>query len=347
MKVIILSVAIFIVTLIVYGYYGSTQQLYFVNDELAKCTQNTQKERQTMIERAKEYEKRYEKQKTEANTVLEAKQKEWKDIVDGLTTKKYDGDWVLLGSKNRSTYIHIDGNNVTLIEGSELEQVSPQAPVSKETKGKLYGDSIVFETKAGYQLTGNLRLSPSKQLILEMNMIGVDSSSSRSVRTFNKLNQASPCNKLVLYDDQKGALNLSDIVVYDIWGGTVPLTSKNVSMDDPWDTYPISNIVDKNENTFMHNANNVRKITVTFDRSDVSIVVIRNRKDCCQTRANGLMLKLFSDNSEVYSSYPVKDWSGSAVYENGGTNLNNPYGYNYIIFRTSNPEPIISNQFVY
>ena len=156
----------------------------------------------------------------------------------------------------------------------------------------------------------------------------------------------------------------------------VPLTSKNVSMVDPSDTYPVSNIVDKNDDTFMHNkgANSSRKMTVTFDKSSlVSIVVIRNRKDCCQTRSNGLMLKLFSTsnrgpdpslksdltkvtseqisgqtiyNYETYSSYPVKDWSGSDVYENGGTNLNNPYAYNYIIFRIPDREPIISNKFV-
>jgi hypothetical protein len=419
MKVIILSVTIFIVTLIAYSYYKSTilcnenrdnetakckheienkmQALGMYSDAMSKMKddsdavlQATKKQADAVLQATKKQaDAVLQDTQKHSDAVLEAKQKEWKDIVDGLTTKKYDGDWVLLGSKNRSTYIHIDGNNVELIEGSELEPVSQAVvgaptmaprivPVPKETKGKLYGDSIVFETKDGYQLTGNLRLNPSKQLILEMNMIGVDSSSSRSVRIFNKLNHGSTCNKLVLYDDQKGALNLADIVVYDIMGGTVPLTSQNVSMDDPWDSYPISNIVDNNENTFMHNnpnANNVRKITVTFDRSYVSIVVIRNRKDCCQTRANGLILKLFSSsnirpdtslggfdstkmtseqisgetiyNYEVYSSYPVKDWSGSAVYENGGTNLNNPYGYNYIIFRTSNPEPIISNQFVY
>lgn len=52
----------------------------------------------------------------------------------------------------------------------------------------------------------------------------------------------------------------------------------------------------------MHNANVDRNITVTFDKDVyVSMVAIRNRKDCCQTRANGLMLKLFAGNLEKYS----------------------------------------------
>lgn len=354
MKVIILSVTIFIVTLIAYSYYKSTvlcnQNLV---SETEKCKKEIENRNQGLDKISKFHTEQLRTQAKNANEFLETKQKEWKDIVDGLT-KKYDGDWVLVGSKNRSTYIHIDGNNVTLIEGSELEPVSravgapTMAPtVSNETKGKLYGDSIVFETKAGYQLTGDVYLTPSKQIILTMNMIGVDSST-KSTRTFNKVNYAIGCNKIVLSDDQKGSLHLSEIFVYNEMGEMIPLTSKNVSMANPWDDYPISNIVDKNENTFMHNANVERQMTLTFDKDVyVSIVVIRNRKDCCQTRANGLMLKLFADNLEKYKSYQVKDWSGSDVYENGGINLNNPYGYNYIIFRMPNPEPIISNKFMY
>jgi hypothetical protein len=156
------------------------------------------------------------------------------------------------------------------------------------------------------------------------------------------------CNKIVLYDDQKGSLNLSQIYVYDEAGNIIPLTSKNVSMVDPWDVFPISNIVDNNEDTFMHNkpeANASRKITVEFYyHAFVSSVVIINRKDCCQTRANGLILKTFLNDRETYTSNPVKDFSGSAVYENGGTNPNNPNAYRYIIFMMSNREPMISNK---
>lgn len=378
MKVIILSVTIFISFVIAYVYYKKSTTC---DADLIKQTNKFEQDKQDVVQSLEKmntfHKERYDKlmsQMTTEAVSFQAKQKESNDIIEGLTTKKYDGDWVLLGSKNRDTYIHIDGNNVSLIQGSELEAVSQAAAVSTETKGKLYGDSIIFETTSGSQLIGNVYLNPSKQLILEMNMTSANSSS-RSVRIFNKLNHAVTCDKLVLYDDQKGSLNLAEIFVYDIMGGMVPLTSKNVSMVNPWDAYPISNIVDKNEDTFMHNANVDRKITLTFDKEvNVSIVVIRNRKDCCQTRANGLMLKLFSTsnrgpdtslrgfdstkvtseqisgqtiyNYEKYSSYPVKDWSGSDVYENGGTNLNNPYAYNYIIFSIPNREPIISNKFV-
>jgi len=156
------------------------------------------------------------------------------------------------------------------------------------------------------------------------------------------------CDKIVLYDNQKGALNLSEIYVYDEAGNIIPLTSKNVSMVDPWDAYPISNIVDNNEDTFMHNkpeANASRKITVEFYyNASVSSVVIINRKGCCQTRANGLILKTFLYDKETYTSNPVRDFSGSAVYENGGTDPSNPNAYKYIIFMMSNSQPMISNK---
>lgn len=155
------------------------------------------------------------------------------------------------------------------------------------------------------------------------------------------------CNQIIIFDNQKGYINLGEIEVYDGNRKLIPISESSLKMTGELSIFPVKNLIDKNITTFAHNdsEDGVRKITISFPSPvNVSAIVITNRQDCCKTRANGLMVQALLDGKESYLSNPIKDWSGSSVYNNGGTDTFNPNGYNYVFFIIPNPQPNISNE---
>jgi len=155
------------------------------------------------------------------------------------------------------------------------------------------------------------------------------------------------CNQIIIFDNQKGYINLAEIELYDGNRKLIPIEESYLKMAGELSIFPVKNLIDKNKSTFAHNdseTDGIRKITISFPSPvNVSAIVITNRDTCCKTRANGLMVQALLDGKEVYLSNPIKDWSGSSVYDNGGTATGNPNGYNYVFFVIPDPRATITN----
>lgn len=255
--------------------------------------------------------------------VLPRQQKEWNTIVDtilsGVSSRaSFDGTWT---SPDIPLQLTINGDNVRM----DVDR--------RVITGKLSGNKVVmYDQLGGKASTTALSMQQNGQLQISSN--GKDF----------LLNKGVKCNTIRISDNQRGYLNLAQIDVYDMNKNLIPIPAESISMAGNWDAYPTRNLVDRNIGTFAHNDGNmIRSITINLpSASIISAVVITNRQDCCKTRANGLMLSAQLNGQDVYKSAPVKDWSGSASYENGGTDNGNPLGYNYITFKLPELEPIIS-----
>jgi len=116
------------------------------------------------------------------------------------------------------------------------------------------------------------------------------------------------------YSPEYGAqcLNLAQIMVYSSEGGgniIKPNTIVNKSSGYQGDMFPSSNFVDGYGKTFVHTScSDVPWIQIDLGTSvPIYKVVVLNRKDCCQSRVHGAVLKILSDSGvPVYTSNPVQ-----------------------------------------
>jgi hypothetical protein len=107
-------------------------------------------------------------------------------------------------------------------------------------------------------------------------------------------------------------LNLAQIEVYGSNGGP-NLITPNTTVVKPdgyqGDMYPNRNFVDGVGNTFVHTScNNIPWIMVDMGSMiPMYKIVLRNRKDCCQSRVLGTVMTIMNDQNQViYQSNPIQ-----------------------------------------
>lgn len=115
-----------------------------------------------------------------------------------------------------------------------------------------------------------------------------------------------------------GCLNLGEISITssatgpNIAGTAVITKSSSYGSD----TYPVRNLNDSNAGTFVHTSCADAPWILIDLQSVVPIysVVLTNRKDCCQSRATGLIMSILdASRNPVYVANPLKDQSGSTT----------------------------------
>lgn len=123
---------------------------------------------------------------------------------------------------------------------------------------------------------------------------------------------------------QVGCLNLNEIKVYSTKAGPNLVTpSTTVTMSSNWhDTNYGKNtfFVDGNENTTIHTScNDIPWILVDMGTViPIYKIVVTNRQDCCQNRANGMILSILNESkTEVYRANPITDKNFRTTFDNG------------------------------
>jgi hypothetical protein len=134
-------------------------------------------------------------------------------------------------------------------------------------------------------------------------------------------NSSTVARYIHLQHSHQGCINLAEIKVTSYKGGPNLITPQTVvtkSSEYPGAGFN-SNFTDRNVDTIIHTACN--GIDIPWIRVDMGGMIpiyqihIVNRKDCCQNRANGIVLSLLDEQQKpVYVSQPIKDKKGRITY---------------------------------
>lgn len=124
---------------------------------------------------------------------------------------------------------------------------------------------------------------------------------------------------------QVGCLNLADIKVYSTKVGPNLVTpSTTVSLSSKWqdpNEGKASFFVDGNMSSIVHTScNDVPWILVDMGTMiPMYKIVVTNRQDCCQNRANGMILSILNESkTEIYRANPIKDKNFRTTFDNNG-----------------------------
>ncbi len=99
-------------------------------------------------------------------------------------------------------------------------------------------------------------------------------------------------------------MNLGEIQAFDLDGANVALSSNggSASTNNLWSTYPPSFLIDNNTANFAHTLaateyrGNYFQVTLA-EASDLDRIRIYNRSDCCQFRAENVLVEVFSNTA--------------------------------------------------
>lgn len=116
---------------------------------------------------------------------------------------------------------------------------------------------------------------------------------------------------------QIGCMNLGELEVYSTVGGPNVALGKPVTKSSGWsgDAFPGANLVDGNEDTFMHTSCQDAAWALVDLGSTISITNIRlyNRRDCCPGRALGIIISVLDENGQaVYRANPLQGQGGAS-----------------------------------
>ena len=306
-------------------------------DEKAKLTNVYKDEKAKLI---KVYEDALQTEKAKSGPMLLDITRMKEDSIAAI--QKCDNEKTLLSSK-----FTIFGDWYCKSVGSLVIKTNGSVIINKGGK-MMYGrlaldqNAILSYNEAGSFSMG-YKITPTGDLA-----VALDQKQPTLLFMFQKLAKAVTGNLIQITGQGNGCLNLGEITILDDKSVPIPLTKEMVTIPNPHGSFPASNLIDNNETTFGHNDCNARIISIKFPKPVIiSAILVANRKDCCKTRANGLIFTIdmvdSSATTRVYQSDTVKDWSGSSIYENGGTDAGQPLAYNYITCLTDQFEPIISN----
>jgi len=131
---------------------------------------------------------------------------------------------------------------------------------------------------------------------------------------------SSPVKKIRLSRRTPGIINLAEIQPYDVYNSVIPSIATYGPLSREVEGHPSfgpENAIDRNLNNFAHTLRNESYIELNLNsNTQMTKLVITNRKDCCQDRAIGIKVEfLGEDGSSVAPSIDINENKPTYTFE--------------------------------
>lgn len=121
-----------------------------------------------------------------------------------------------------------------------------------------------------------------------------------------------------LLQPSAGYMNFTEVLAYSTRGGPNIALGATVSASSHTSDYPLSSLTDGNSNNWTSTNRDSDAGWFLIDLGSVKSVtkiVVINRIDCCQARANGVIVSLMNNSqTTVFTAHPFSDRSGNTLY---------------------------------
>lgn len=146
---------------------------------------------------------------------------------------------------------------------------------------------------------------------------GVGSDSSTTLDALQSVGISARYIKLL--QPSAGYMNIADVLAYSTTSGPNIALGATVSASTLYSTdYPLSSLTDGNSNNWTSTNRDSDAGWFLIDLGSVKSVtriIVINRTDCCQARANGVIVSLMNNSqTTVFTAHPFVDRSGNTLY---------------------------------
>ena len=141
-----------------------------------------------------------------------------------------------------------------------------------------------------------------------------------------------------------GYLNIAEVQVYSAIGGANVAQGKPVTMSSTYSGFPPSNLTDGVLTNFT-STNGTEAGWMLVDLGAVvpiAQIVVSNRADCCQERANGMTVSVLdAAQTLLFTSNPCANKAGSTTYVDTNASNTLATGQGFNTYTVTPPSPVV------